>query len=272
MSAPPGRSAVHFILLAVLIDAIGFGIVMPVLPGIVMTLGHVDLPAATRIGGWLAVVYAGVQFLGGPLVGNLGDRFGRRPVLLGALAGFAIDYALMGFAPTLGWLFVGRAFAGFFGASFGPAGAALADISAPEERARYYGMLGAAFGIGFVVGPAIGGLLGEVSPRAPFHAAAALAALNFLFGLFVFPETLADENRRPFSLARANPVGAFRALGKLHGVLPLLTAAFFWNLATMIYPTVWSFYAIAAFGWTAVSLVVGLLCYRSQADRLVERL
>lgn len=280
VTAPAPGAAVRFILLAVLVDAIGFGIVLPVLPGIVMKLGHVDLPTATRIGGWLGVVYAAVQFLSGPLVGNLGDRFGRRPVLLGALAGFAIDYALMGFAPSLGWLFLGRALAGLFGASFGPAGAALADISAPEERAKYYGMLGAAFGIGFIVGPAIGGLLGEFGPRAPFHAAAILAALNFLFGVFVFPETLADENRRPFAWGRANPIGAFRALGRLHGVLPLLTAAFFWNLASMIYPTLWSYYAIAAFGWTpgligASLAMVGGIMALSQiflVGRVVKRL
>lgn len=279
MNKPKTASAAYFILFVILIDAIGFGIVLPVLPGIVMKLGHVDLPTATRIGGWLGVAYAAVQFVSGPLVGNLGDRFGRRPVLLGALGGFTIDYALMGFAPSLTWLFVGRALAGFFGASFGPAGAALADVSAPEERARYFGMMGAAFGIGFVVGPAIGGLLGEFGPRAPFHAAAVLAGCNFLFGLFVFPETLATENRRPFSWKRANPVGAWRALGRLHGVLPLLACAFFWNLATMIYPTTWSFYAIAAFGWSpgligASLAMVGGIMVLSQAlivGRMVKR-
>ncbi|WP_174273397.1 TCR/Tet family MFS transporter [Sphingomonas bacterium] len=263
-AARPGASA-YFILIVILIDSIGFGIVLPVVPGIVMKLGHVDLPTATRIGGWLGVVYAAVQFLSGPLVGNLGDRFGRRPVLLGSLAGFTIDYLLLGFAPSLTWLFIGRAFAGFFGASFGPAGAALADVSAPQERARYFGMMGAAFGIGFIVGPAIGGLLGELGARAPFYAAAVLTAANFLFGAFVFRETLAPENRRPFLWSRANPVGAFHALRKLRGVVPLLAAAFFWNLAAMIYPTIWSFFAIAAFGWgpgtigASLALVGGLM-------------
>jgi DHA1 family tetracycline resistance protein-like MFS transporter len=265
----PSRHAVRFVLLAVLIDAIGFGIVIPVLPGIVMKLGQVGLPEATRIGGWLGVVYAAVQFLTGPLMGNLGDRFGRRPVLLGSLAGFSIDYLLMGFAPSLGWLFFGRALAGLFGASFGPAGAALADLSSPDERSRYFGMIGAAFGIGFVVGPAIGGLLGELGPRAPFHAAAALAALNLLFGLFFFPETLKRENRRPFRAARANPVGAWRSLGKLHGVRSLSLAGFFWQVAAMIYPVTWAYFAIAAFGWTpgiigASLAMVGLLMALSQ--------
>lgn len=277
--APPPR-AIWFVLLAVLVDSVGFGIVTPVLPGIVMKLGHVDLSEATRIGGWLGVTYAAVQFLTGPLVGNLGDRFGRRPVLLGALGGYAVDYALMGFAPTLGWLFAGRALAGLFGASFGPAGAAIADISAPEERSRYFGMIGAAFGIGFIVGPAIGGLLGEFGPRAPFHAAAVLAGANVLFGLFAFPETLKPELRRPFSLARANPLGALRALGRLHGVMPLLIAAFVWQVAGMIYPVTWAFFTIAAFGWTpgliGLSLtVVGLLMAASQmflTGRVVRRL
>ena len=274
------RSAVRFVVLTVLIDAIGFGIVMPVLPGIVMKLGHVGLAEATRIGGWLGVIYAAVQFLTGPTMGNLGDRFGRRPIILGSLAGFAADYALMGFAPTLGWLFVGRALAGLFGASFGPAGAAMADLSAPEDRARHFGMIGGAFGVGFVVGPAIGGLLGELGPRAPFQAAAALALLNFLFGLFVFPETHKPENRRAFSWRRANPLGALIALRGHKGVLPVAFASFWWNLASMIYPTTWAYFAIAAFGWTpgligASLALVGLLMAFSQillVGRVVKRL
>jgi len=274
------RSAVRFVVLTVLIDAIGFGIVMPVLPGIVMKLGHVGLAEATRIGGWLGVIYAAVQFLTGPTMGNLGDRFGRRPIILGSLAGFAADYALMGFAPTLGWLFVGRALAGLFGASFGPAGAAMADLSAPEDRARHFGMIGGAFGVGFVVGPAIGGLLGELGPRAPFQAAAALALLNFLFGLFVFPETHKPENRRAFSWKRANPLGALIALRRHKGVLPVAFASFWWNLASMIYPTTWAYFAIAAFGWTpgligASLALVGLLMAFSQillVGRVVKRL
>jgi MFS transporter, DHA1 family, tetracycline resistance protein len=275
----PNRSAVRFVVLTVLIDAIGFGIVMPVLPGIVMKLGHVGLAEATRIGGWLGVIYALVQFVTGPTMGNLGDRFGRRPIILGSLAGFAADYALMGFAPTLGWLFVGRALAGLFGASFGPAGAAMADLSAPEDRARHFGMIGAAFGVGFVIGPAIGGLLGEIGPRAPFHAAAALALLNFLFGLFAFPETHKPENRRAFSWKRANPLGALLALRRHTGVLPVAFSSFWWNLASMVYPTTWAFFGIAAFGWTpgligASLALVGMLMAFSQVllvGRVVKR-
>jgi len=271
--------AVYFVVITVLIDAIGFGIVMPVLPGIVMELGHVGLAEATRIGGWLGVIYAAVQFLTGPLIGNLGDRFGRRPIILGSLAGFAIDYALMGFAPSLGWLFAGRALAGLFGASYGPAGAAMADISAPEDRARHFGMIGGAFGVGFVIGPAIGGLLGEVGPRAPFYAAAVLAALNFLFGVFAFPETHKVENRRPFDWTRANPLGALMALRRHPGVLSVAFASFWWNLASMVYPATWAYFAIAAFNWTpgiigASLALVGLLMALSQVfivGRVVKR-
>jgi DHA1 family tetracycline resistance protein-like MFS transporter len=280
VTAGASPRAVRFVVLTVLIDAMGFGIVMPVLPRLVMQLAHVELTQATRIGGWLAAAYAAVQFLSGPLVGNLGDRFGRRPVLLGSLAGFAVDYSLQGFAPTVGWLFAGRALAGLFGASFGPAGAAMADLSEPEERARLFGLIGAAFGIGFVIGPAIGGLLGGLGPRAPFHAAALLAAGNLLFGLFAFPETLAPEHRRPFSPARANPLGALLSLRHVHGLLPIAFAGFWWNLAGMVYPSVWSFYAIAAFGWSpaliGASLTwVGMLMAGSQVllvGRLVKRL
>jgi DHA1 family tetracycline resistance protein-like MFS transporter len=250
MTNPSAQRAVRFVVLVVLIDAMGFGIIMPVLPRIVMELGHVGLAEATRIGGWLGIVYAGVQFLTGPLMGNLGDRFGRRPVILGSLAGFAADYALMGFAPSLGWLFLGRALAGLFGASYGPAGAVLADVSAPEDRAKHFGMIGAAFGIGFVLGPAVGGLLGELGSRAPFYAAAALAACNVVIGVVAFPETLAPEHRRPFRWARANPLGALLALRQARGVLPVAFAMFWWNLAGMVYPATWAFFAIAAFGWS----------------------
>jgi len=254
------RHAVRFVILTVLIDAIGFGIVLPVMPGIVMKIGHLDLAQATRIGGWLGVVYAAVQFLGGPLMGNLGDRFGRRPVLLGSLAGFAIDYMLLAFAPTIAWLFAGRALAGLFGASYGPAGAAMADISAPEERARHFGMIGASFGIGFVVGPAIGGLLGELGPRAPFYAAACLAAFNLAVGILVFPETLAAERRRPFRFARANPLGAVLSLGRRPGVLPIGVALFWWQLAGMIFPSIWSFWMIAAFDSSPGMIGLSLAC------------
>lgn len=246
-----GKSnATVFIVATILIDAIGFGIVIPVLPRLVMEVGHLDLPAATRMGGWLSVVYALMQFLCGPLAGNLGDRFGRRPVLLLSLAGLAVDYVLMGFAHTLALLFLGRLIAGVFGASFSPASAALADITAPEDRAKRFGLVGAAFGIGFILGPALGGLLGEFGHRMPFYAAAICSAINFVFGFFFFPETLPPEKRRPFNLARANPVGALLQARKMRGVLGLAGILLLWNIASMVYPATWSFFAIAQYGWS----------------------
>lgn len=250
---PPKRSpnaASFFIVFTILIDSIGFGIIIPVLPKLVMALGKVDLATATRIGGGMAAVYAVTQFLCGPLMGNLGDRFGRRRVLLLAMGGFMVDYLLMGFAPTLAWLFAGRLIAGIFGASFGPATAALADITPPEQRAKRFGMVGAAFGLGFIIGPAIGGLLGELSPRAPFYAAAALSAANLLFGLFMFPETLDAEHRRPFDWRRANPVGALMAARRMPGVLGLAGILLLWNIASMVYPATWAFFSIAQYGWS----------------------
>lgn len=246
----PRPHAAAFVLLTILIDAIGFGIVIPVLPRLVMEVGRVDLAEATRIGGFLALAYAAMQFLFGPLVGNISDRFGRRPVLLIGLAGLCVDYLLMAFAGTLPLLFLGRLLAGLFGSTYGPCQAALADITPPEQRARLFGYVGAAFGIGFVVGPAIGGLLGELGHRVPFYAAAALAGANFLYGLFVFPETLKPQLRRPFDPKRANPLGALAVIRLTPGLVPITICYFLWQVASLVYPSVWSYYTIAAFGWT----------------------
>ncbi|WP_037500975.1 TCR/Tet family MFS transporter [Sphingomonas jaspsi] len=243
--------AAPFILVTVLIDAIGFGIIIPTLPRLIMEVGHIDLPRATQIGGWLALLYAVVQFVAGPTVGNLSDRFGRRPVLLGALAGYAIDYALLTIANSLPLFFLGRALAGLFGATYGPCQAALADITPPAQRARVFGLVGASFGIGFVVGPAIGGLLGEFGHRIPFAAAALLAGLNFLYGLFVFPETLKSELRRPFNWRRANPLGAIAVVRSIPGLPWVVVTYFVWQIASLVYPSVWSYYTIANFGWSS---------------------
>lgn len=251
-------NATAFIVATILIDAIGFGIIIPVLPRLVMEVGHLDLADATRMGGWIATAYALMQFLCGPLAGNLGDRFGRRPVLLLALAGLGIDYMVMGFAPTLAWLFAGRLIAGVFGASFSPATAALADITAPQDRARRFGLVGAAFGLGFMIGPALGGLLAGVDHHMPFYAAAILCGINFLFGLVFFPETLPPERRRPFSLARANPVGALLAARRLKGVLGLAGILLLWNVASMVYPATWAYFAIAQYGWSNQMIGISL--------------
>ncbi len=253
---PANRAAIRFVVATIFIDAIGFGIVLPVVPALVMTLEHGTLAQATRTGGWLALIYALMQFLLGPLAGGLGDRFGRRPVLVGALGGFAIDYLLMGFSPSIGWLFLGRALAGVFGASYGPAMAALADVSAPEDRAKTFGLISAAFGIGFVVGPAIGGLLGTLGARAPFYAAAGLAACNFLYGLLRFPETLPMAKRRALDIRRLNPIGALLAIRRAGRVVPMLAVYFFWQVATLVYPVTWAYYAIASFRWS--SAMIGL--------------
>ena len=252
------RRVVPFILITVLIDAIGFGIILPGLPGLLMRVGQLDLSGATRVGGWLALTYAAVQFAAGPTVGNLSDRFGRRVVLLGALGGYAIDYVLLCFADALPLFFLGRAFAGLFGATYGPASAAMADVTAPDERARLFGYIGGAFGIGFVVGPAIGGILASFGPRLPFAAAAAIAAANFIYGLLLFPETLPPEKRRAFDWRRANPLGAIAVVRSIPGLPIIVLAYFLWQMASMIYPSVWAFYGMANFGWSARMIGISL--------------
>jgi DHA1 family tetracycline resistance protein-like MFS transporter len=245
--ARPARSPLTFVLLTVLIDTMGFGIILPVLPQLIMEIGGLDVASAARVAGFLLVTFAVLQFLFGPVMGNLSDAYGRRPVLLTSLLAFGVNYALMGFAPTLAWLFVGRALTGMAGAVYAAANAYVADVSPPEKRAQSFGMVGAAFGLGFILGPATGGLLGEAGPRAPFFAAAALAGVNFVYGLVVLPETLPRERRRPFMLARANPLGTLRAFRGHRTVLGLALAAFFWQFAFLVYPSTWSFYAIAKF-------------------------
>jgi MFS transporter, DHA1 family, tetracycline resistance protein len=247
MLTKPARSPLIFVLLTILIDTIGFGIIMPVLPQLIMQIAAVDVSGAARIGGLLLAVFAGLQFLFGPVMGNLSDRFGRRPVLLVSLFAFGVNYALMGLAPNLLWLFIGRGLTGMAGAVYAPATAFVADVTPPEKRAQSFGLIGAAFGLGFVLGPALGGLLGESGPRAPFFAAASLAGLNFIYGYFVLPESLPVERRRPFSLARAHPLGTFKAFRGQRVVLGLALAAFFWQLGFYVYPATWSYFAIAKF-------------------------
>ncbi|MBB3692081.1 MFS transporter [Sphingomonas sp. BK580] len=275
--------AVPIVLAAVTVDVIGFGIVMPVLPGLIVALGRTDLAHATLIGGWMLAAFALAQFVAGPILGNLGDRFGRRPVLVAAMVAFALDYALMAGAPTLAWLFLGRAIAGAAGASYGPAGAVIADVTPPEQRAAGYGLLGAAFGLGFIVGPALGGLVAHWGPRAPFALAAALAALNAVAMLLFLPETLGREHRRPFRWRDAHVIGAFRPLFAAGNAAPLLVAWFLWQLGGIVYPAVWSFWATLRFGWSPAAigwslawvgflqLLVQLLLTRRAVARLGER-
>jgi MFS transporter, DHA1 family, tetracycline resistance protein len=232
------------------INAIGFGIIVPVVPRLLMELSGAPISRATAIGGYLSFVFAAVQFVFSPILGNLSDRIGRRPVLLGSLAGFAIDFFVLAFAPTLTWVFLARAVSGMFGASNGPAQSVIADITEPEERSRYFGLLGASFGIGFVLGPILGGLLGEFGPRVPFYVAGSLAALNVLYGWFALPETLKPENRRPFEWKRANPVGALQHVRHLPGIIPISIAYFFWQSSSLVYPLTWNYFTIGRFGWS----------------------
>ena len=252
------KNATRFVLLTVFCYSMGFGIIMPVLPELIVELEGVSLSEATLIGGFIAAAYAVFQFLLGPLVGNLGDRFGRRPVFLLSLAGFSVDFALMGFAPNIIWLFVGRSVAGALGAIFGPANATMADISSGEDRAKGFGMVGAAFGIGFMIGPAIGGLLGDYGTRTPFFAASGLAAVAFLYGLFAFPETMVKADQRSFSIKRANPIGALMSVRKFPGVLPISMIYFIWVTSTNIYPVTWAYFAPIRFGWDAKMVGISL--------------
>lgn len=229
---------------------------MPVLPELIVELEGISLSEATLIGGFIAASYAVFQFLMGPLVGNLGDRFGRRPVFLLSLAGFSVDFLLMGFAPSIIWLFIGRSIAGGLGAIFGPANATMADISSDEERAKGFGLVGAAFGIGFMIGPAIGGLLGAYGTRTPFFVASAIAGLTFFYGLFFFPETMSENSRRPFSFKRANPIGALFSLRKTPGVLGIAFIYFIWATSNSVYPVSWPYFAPIKYGWD--SQTVGL--------------
>lgn len=241
--------AVPIVLAAVLIDSIGFGIVLPVLPKLIVTLAEVSLADAARIGGYMLVAFSLAQLVAAPILGSLGDSIGRRPVLLFSMIAFSIDYALMAAAPTIGWLFLGRTIAGIAGATYGPANAVLADVTPPEQRGATFGKMGAAFGIGFILGPAIGGLLADLGPRAPFIAAAALSGLNALWILVALPETMQPENRRPFDWKRANIVGSFRPLLHAGGAKWLLAAAFLWQFAHMVYPATWAFWAEIALDW-----------------------
>ncbi len=273
------RNATRFVLLTVFTYSAGFGIIMPVLPELIVELEGVTLSRATLLGGFIAAAYAVFQFLMGPLVGNLGDRFGRRPVFLLSLLGFSIDFIVMGLAQNIVWLFIGRSIAGALGAIFGPANAAMADMSTSEERAKGFGKVSAAFGVGFVIGPALGGLLGGYGTRLPFFVAGALALVTFIYGFFAFEETMRPEDRRSFSLKRANPLGALLSLRKLPSVLGIATVYLLWITSTNVYPVSWSYFAPAQFGWDSrmvgVSLtIVGVSLAIAQSlviGRLVNR-
>ena len=264
-----GGGALLFIFILVLVDSIGFGIILPVLPRLIMQLTGVGIDRAARYGGWLSFVYALMQFFCAPVLGNLSDRFGRRPVLLFAVLALGLDYLIMGLAPTIGWLFLGRVVAGMAGASFTPAYAYVADITEPARRAQNFGLMSAAFGIGFILGPAIGGLLGTFGPRAPFFTAGLIALANAALGYFALPESLPSAARRAFHWGRANPLGTLAQMRRYPAVLVTLGALFLWQLAHQVLPGTWAFYTISKFHWTSAQVgyslaFVGLVMALSQ--------
>lgn len=259
--ARKSTAALSFIFITLLLDVTGLGLIIPVFPKLIETLIHGNLSDASRYGGWLTFCYAVMQFIFSPVLGGLSDQFGRRPVLLFSLFGFGIDYILLGFAPTIGWLFVGRTIAGITGASFTTASAYIADISAPEKRAQNFGLIGAAFGVGFILGPAVGGFLGQYGPRVPFFVAACLTLINWLYGFFILPESLAPENRRPFNWKRANPIGSLLQLGRYPVISGLLASLVLIQLAGFAIQGTWTFYTMEKFKWDekAVGLSLGAI-------------
>jgi MFS transporter, DHA1 family, tetracycline resistance protein len=253
------RPALAFIFVTLLIDVIGLGIIIPVLPALIQELTGGSLSDASRYGGWMLFAYAMMQLLFAPVMGGLSDRFGRRPVLLASLFGFGLDYILMGFAPTIGWLFAGRIIAGMMGASFTTASAYIADVSPPEKRAQNFGIIGAAFGLGFIIGPLIGGLLGAYGPRVPFMVAAGLTLLNCLYGFFILPESLSPEHRRKFDWVRANPFSPLVNLRRYPIILGLVASLFLVYIAAHAVQTNWAYYTIEKFDWDTKMIGISLM-------------
>jgi len=253
-----GQKAIGFIFITLLLDIIGWGLIIPVMPTLIAQLKHIPINEASREGSYLLAAYSIMQFLCAPLIGNLSDRFGRRPVLLLSLFGFGIDYIILALAPTYGWLFIGRVLAGFTGASFTTASAYIADVSTPENRAKNFGLIGAAFGLGFIIGPALGGLISSWGVRAPFYVAAGLCLLNCLYGYFILPESLKVENRKPFHWKRANPAGSLKLLRKYKTVGQLSVAFFLIYFAAQAVQGNWSFYTMYRFDWTEKQVGISL--------------
>lgn len=261
MSTPKSnRLPFVFILITLIIDAMGIGLILPVLPDLIGELEGGTLGQAALWGGVLATSYAVMQFLCGPTIGSLSDRFGRRPILLVSLAVMAADYVVMAFAGSIWLLLAARIVGGIAAATQSTATAFIADISRPEDKSKNFGLVGASFGIGFVVGPLIGGVLGEFGTRAPFYAAAVLASFNLILGWYVLPETVTDKIRRPFDWRRANPLGAFRHIGALPGLKRYLALFFLYEFAFFVYPAIWAYFTRAQFGWEPgmVGLSLGL--------------
>jgi DHA1 family tetracycline resistance protein-like MFS transporter len=244
------KAAVNFIFITVLLDIIGFGIIIPALPALLEGMMSIDANEAAVYGGYLLFAFAITQFLFSPFMGNLSDQYGRRPIILLSLLGFVVDYLLLAVAPTFAWLVIGRLIAGFFGASFSTANSYIADISTDENRSKNFGMLGAAFGVGFIVGPLMGGLLGEIGLRVPFYCAAALTFCNLLYGYFILPESLSIENRRKFEWKKSNPISTLRKIGNYKNIGYLLIAFFIINLGSHAIQSNWTYFTMYKFDWS----------------------
>ncbi len=252
------KPALAFIFVTLLIDITGWGIIIPVVPNLIMEIADVSNTEAANYGGFLVAAYAAMQFVAAPIVGALSDRYGRRPVLLASLFGFGVDYLLTAFAPNLSWLFIGRTIAGVMGASFTTAGAYIADVSTPEKRAQNFGLIGVAFGLGFIIGPVIGGFLGGMGLRTPFFVTAGLTFVNWLYGYFIVPESLKPENRRKFEWRRANPVGTLKSLFRYPVIAGLFVAMACLYIAVHAVQSNWSYYTIEKFGWGVSQIGISL--------------
>lgn len=254
MAGERRSAAVVFIFITVVLDMLALGLIVPVLPKLVVEFMAGDTAGAARIYGAFGTAWAAMQLVFSPLLGALSDRFGRRPVILISLTGLGLDYVLMALAPSLAWLFVGRVISGITAATFATAGAYIADVTPPEKRAAGFGLLGAAFGLGFVLGPAIGGLLGSVGPRLPFWAAAGLTLANALYGAFVLPESLPRERRAKFEWRRANPIGSLRLLASHRQLLGLGVVAFLFSVAHDVQPSTFVLYTTYRYAWDAATI------------------
>jgi MFS transporter, DHA1 family, tetracycline resistance protein len=252
------KPALGFIFFTLFLDILGIGLIIPILPKLVTQFVGGTASDASSTVGWLGALYAMMQFLFAPILGSLSDKYGRRAVILTSLLGSGLDYLLLAFAPTLPWFFLGRILSGITGASLTAASAYIADVSPPEKRAQNFGLIGAAFGLGFIAGPAIGGLLGGLGLRIPFVVAAVLTLVNWLYGFFILPESLSLENRREFSWSRANPIGAFGGLARYPVVLSLTASILFFNLAQFILQSTWVLYTDLRYGWTVSQVGISL--------------
>ncbi|UKB85710.1 TCR/Tet family MFS transporter [Chryseobacterium sp. MEBOG06] len=255
------KAAIGFIFITLLIDITGWGIILPVVPKLIVELIHSDLSEAAKYGGWLGFAYAITQFIFAPIVGNLSDKYGRRSIILISLFAFAVDYLLLALAPSIGWLFFGRIIAGLTGATISTASAYIADISTDEDRTKNFGLIGAAFGLGFIIGPVIGGLLGHYGARVPFYVAALLCMVNFFYGLLILPESLEKDKRRSFNWKRANPIGTFNFFRKQSKISNLVVALILVYVALHAVQSNWHFFTMYKFNWTerTVGLSLGLL-------------